>query len=186
LSSPVNHLIHSAEVGKERFKELAPVSQIGHLRRRDSSHRRRGQTARNGRRKRPRLEGVVGCARTPIISRMECIESCGMPKSTARMPVLAEMIGLHTVHDSERQAPRRAWHIAARKRAARMSPGGSRGTAHPMVEPHGQSLRTTNSCGGASPARRASSRTTIEVARLVASAECGVPKARVRGGVGQC
>ena len=36
----------------------------------------------------------------------------------------------------------------------------------PMVEPHGQSLRTTNSCGGGRPARRASSRTMKEVTPL--------------------
>ena len=58
--------------------------------------------------------------------RTECIDSCGSPTSTARMPVFAEMIG-------------------------------------PMVEPHGQSFRTTNSCGGGSAARRASSRTRKEV-----------------------
>ena len=44
----------------------------------------------------------------PIISRMLCMDSWGMPRSTARMPVLAEMMG-------------------------------------PIVDPHGQSLRTANS-----------------------------------------
>eukprot|EP00967_Tisochrysis_lutea_P045641 scaffold55367_cov32-Tisochrysis_lutea.AAC.3 len=38
----------------------------------------------------------------------------------------------------------------------------------PMVEPQGQSLRTTNSCGGGRPLRRASSRTTKAVTGFVA------------------
>jgi len=65
----------------------------------------------------------VAKSSTPIISRTECIESCGSPTSTARIPVAAEMIG-------------------------------------PMVDPQGQSLRTTNSCGGGRAARRAISRST--------------------------
>ena len=31
---------------------------------------------------------------TPIISRIECIDNCGIPKSTARIPVLAEILWL--------------------------------------------------------------------------------------------
>mmetsp|Transcript_17254 Transcript_17254/g.38902 ORF Transcript_17254/g.38902 Transcript_17254/m.38902 type:complete len:290 (+) Transcript_17254:412-1281(+) len=58
---------------------------------------------------------------TPMTSRMECMESWGHPRSMARMPVVAEIIG-------------------------------------PMVLPHGQSFRTTNSCTGGNPALRATSR----------------------------
>ena len=51
----------------------------------------------------------LSISETPTVSRIECIEREGTPRSTVRSPVLAAMIG-------------------------------------PMVVPHGQSLRTMNSC----------------------------------------
>ena len=57
------------------------------------SSERLSSTFLKSRRKERKRASVVSRSLAPIISRQECMDSCGMPRSTARMPVAADTMG---------------------------------------------------------------------------------------------